>query len=230
MTPYPAKILPALQRIGAATAAIGIAAAVVASRVTPRHGAGSLDQTRRMLHHVRDEIRAARTATPNPALQRNLRKTDAALAEIAIVTGVSDWRALQALDGVICQSAETAMVFLSTGRNFSSGSDEGSITILVSGIAGSQRFTFASGTSQANFITALNTFRDVIRVSATRSVVDANRIEFRSLGSTYSDFVRVKELNGLTNDFIFTSALATGALDQHKDSGQSLITLSPFRP
>ncbi len=230
MAPRPAKVLPALQRIGAAIVAIGIAAAVVASRVTPRHGTSGLDQTRRMLHQVRDEVRAARAVAPNPAIQRNLRKTEAALAEIARITGAGDWRALRALDDEICQSAETAMVFLSTGRNFSSGSNEGSITILVSGIAGSQKFTFASGTSQANFITALNTFRDAIRVSATRSVVDANRIEFRSLGATYSDFVRVKELNGLTNDFIFTSALATGALDQHKDFGQSLITLSPFRP
>jgi hypothetical protein len=230
MAPYPAKILPALQRLGAATVAIGIAAAVVASRVTPRHGAGALDNTRRMLHQVRDEVRAARAVAPNPAIQRDLRKTEAALAEIARITGAGDWRALRALDDAICQSAETAMLFLSTGRNFSSGSDEGSITILVSGIAGSQQFTFASGTSQANFITALNTFRNVIRVSASRSVVDANRIEFRSLGATDSDFVRVKELNGLTNDFIFTSALAMGGLDQHKDFGQSLITLSPFRP
>ncbi len=230
MAPYPAKILPALQRLGAATVAIGIAAAVVASRVTPRHGTSALDQTRRMLHQVRDEVRAARAVAPNPALQRNLRKTEVALAEIAKVTGVSDWRALRALDDMICQSAETAMLFLSTGRNFSSGSDEGSITILVSGIAGSQQFTFASGTSQANFITAFNSFRDTIRVSATRSVVNADRIEFRSLGSTYSDFVGLKELNGLPNDFIFKSPLGGAALDQHKDFGQSLITLSPFRP
>ncbi len=231
MAPYPTKILPALQRLGTAAVAIGFAAAVVASRVTPRgHGTSSLDQTRRMLHYVRDEVRAARAVAPDPALHHNLRKTEAALAEIAKVTGVSDWRALRALDDAICQSAQTAMVFLSTGRNFSSGLNEGSITILVSGIAGSQKFTFSSGTSQANFITALNSFRDAIHVSATRSVVDADRVEFRSLGSTYSDFVSVKELNGLTNDFIFTSALATGALDQHTDFGQNLITLSPFRP
>ena len=70
MSPYPAKILPALQQLGAATVAIGIAAAVVAARVTPRgHGTSSLDQTRRMLHHVQDEVRAARAVTPNPALR-----------------------------------------------------------------------------------------------------------------------------------------------------------------
>ena len=231
MAPYPTKILPALQRLGTAAVAIGFAAAVVASRVTPRgHGTSSLDQTRRMLHDVRDEVRAARAVAPDPALHHNLRKTEAALAEIAKVTGVSDWRALRALDDAICQSAQTAMVFLSTGFTFSSGSDKGSITIEVTGNDGMQQFTFASGTSQANIITAVNSFREIMGVSATASVIAPLRVEFRSLGSTYSDFVSVKELNGLTNDFIFTSALATGALDQHTDFGQNLITLSPFRP
>ncbi len=230
MAPYPAKILPAVQRLGAATVAIGMAAAVVASRVTPRHGTGALDNTRRMLHQVSDDVRAARAVAPNPALQRNLRKTEAALAEIARVTGVRDWRALLALDDEICQSGETAMVFLSTGTFFSGGLDEGSITIEVSGYDGAQQFTFASGTSQVNIIKAVNMFRKAIGVSATASVINPDRIEFRALEASSWHFVRVKELNGITNDFIFTSALATGALDNHKDSGRSLITLSPFRP
>ena len=231
MAPYPAKTPPALQRLGAATVAIGFAAAVVASRVTPRgHGTSSLDQTRRMLHHVRDEVRAARVVAPNLALQRTLRKTEAALAEIARITGVSDWRALRALDDLICQSGQTAMVFLSTGFNFSSGNNEGSITIEVTGNDGMQQFTFASGTSQANIITAVNSFREIMGVSATASVVAPLRVEFRSLDVGSTHFVRIRELNGLTNDFIFTSALATTALDTHKDFGESLTTLSPFRP
>ncbi len=230
MAPYPAKISPALQRFGAATVAIGFAAAVVASRVMPRgHGTSSLDQTRRMLHHVRDEVRAATAVAPNPALQRNLRKTEAALAEIARITSVSDWRALRALD-VICQSGQTAMVFLSTGYAFSSGSNDGSITIEVTGNDGMQQFTFASGTTQANIITAVNSFRETMGVSATASVIAPLRVEFRSLDVGPTQFVRIKELNGLTNDFIFPSALATTALDSYKDVGQYLITLSPFRP
>jgi len=183
-----------------------------------------------MLHHVQHEVRAARAVAPNAALQRNLRKTEAALAEIARVTGVSDWRALRALDDLLCQSAQTAMVFLSTGYTFSSGTDDGSITIEVSGNDGMQQFTFASGTSQANIITAVNSFRDVMSVSATASVIAPLRIEFRALEASSTHFVRVKEINGLPNDFIFTSALATAALDSYMDSGQSLFTLSPFRP
>jgi flagellin len=127
------------------------------------------------------------------------------------------------VDITVLTSGQTAEVFLSTGATFNSGADEGSITIEVTGVDGVQQFTFASGTSQANIITAINSFKDAIGVSATASAVDANRVEFRSVGFGSSNFVRVKELNALTNDFIFTSAAATGALDSHKDSGRDAI-------
>ncbi len=127
------------------------------------------------------------------------------------------------VDITVLISGQTAEVFLSTGANFDSGLDEGSITIEVTGIDGVQQFTFASGTSQANIITAINSFKDAIGVSAVQSVVDGNRVEFRSVGFGSSQFVRVKELNGLTNDFIFTSAADAGALDNHKDSGRDAV-------
>ena len=123
----------------------------------------------------------------------------------------------------VLTSGQTAEVYLSTGGSFSSGLDEGSITIEVTGIDGVQQFTFASGTSQDNIITAINSFKDAIGVSATQSAVDGNRVEFRSVGFGSSEFVRVKELNALTNDFIFTSATATGALDNHKDAGRDAV-------
>jgi len=128
------------------------------------------------------------------------------------------------VDITVLTSGQTAQVFLSTGATtFSSGLDEGSITIEVTGIDGVQQFTFASGTSQANIITAINSFKDAIGVSATQSGVDANRVEFRSVGFGSSQFVRVKELNALTNDFIFTSAASGGALDNHKDAGRDAV-------
>ncbi|MEE8459546.1 MAG: flagellin [Phycisphaerales bacterium] len=127
------------------------------------------------------------------------------------------------VDISVLTSGQTAEVFLSTGGTFNSGLDEGSITIEVTGIDGVQQFTFASGTSQANIITAINSFKDAIGVSATQSSVDGNRVEFRSVGFGSSEFVRVKELNALTNDFIFTSATSTGALDNHKDAGRDAV-------
>jgi len=135
------------------------------------------------------------------------------------------------VDITVLTSGRTASVFLSTGSgNFSSGLDEGSLTIELTGNDGVQQFTFASGTSQANIITAVNSFREIMGVSATASVIAPLRVEFRSLDVGSTHFVRIRELNGLTNDFIFTSALATTASDTHKDFGESLTTLSPFRP
>ncbi len=127
------------------------------------------------------------------------------------------------VDITVLTSGQTAQVFLSTGGNFDSGNNEGSITIEVTGIDGVQQFTFASGTTQANIITAINSFKDAIGVSATVSAVDA-RVEFRSVGFGSSQFVSVKELNALTNDFIFASA-AGGALDSHKDSGRDAVVI-----
>ncbi len=229
MASYPAKIPPALQRLGAATVAIGFAAAVVASRVTPRgHGTSSLDQTRRMLHQVRDEVRAARVVAPNRALQRNLRKTEAALAEIAAVTRVVDWRALRALDDAICQSAESAVVFLSTGFTLNN-SGNGSRTIEISTNNGVQDFTFASGTTQANIILAINGAKGDLAVVAAQSDINPSRVAVSSIWMDAEAWVRIKMIDGIPGGIICVNATFCG-LDNHKDRGQNLITLSPFRP
>ena len=128
-----------------------------------------------------------------------------------------------AVDITVLTSAQTAEVFLSTGATFSSGTGDGSITIEVTGVDGVQQFTFASGTSQANIITAINSFKDAVGVSASISTVDGNRVEFRSVDFGTSQFVRIKELNGLSNDFIFASAASGTALDNLKDTGRDAV-------
>ena len=127
------------------------------------------------------------------------------------------------VDITVLTSGQTAAVFLSTTVSFSSGSNEGSITIEVTGNDGVQQFTFASGTSQTSIISAINTFKDAIGVSASQSTVDTARVEFRSTGFGSSQFVRVKELNALSNDFIFASAASVSALDNHKDAGRDAV-------
>ena len=127
------------------------------------------------------------------------------------------------VDITVLTSGQTAAVFLSTATNFSSGTNDGSITIEVTGNDGVQQFTFASGTSQTSIISAINTFKDAIGISAAQSAVDANRVEFRSTGFGSSEFVRVKELNALSNDFIFASATSVSAQDNHKDSGRDAV-------
>lgn len=127
------------------------------------------------------------------------------------------------VDITVLTSGQTAAVFLSTAVSFSSGTNDGSITIEVTGNDGVQQFTFASGTNQTSIISAINTFKDAIGVSASQSTVDTARVEFRSTGFGSSQFVRVKELNALSNDFIFASAASVSALDNHKDAGRDAV-------
>jgi flagellin len=124
----------------------------------------------------------------------------------------------------VLQSAQTAQVFLSTGTSYASPlGTSGSITIEVTGNEGVQQFTFASGTTQASMITAINSFREALGVSAAQHGAATDRIVFRSVGFGSSEFVRVKEVAGPTADYIFASAAATTALDDQRDYGRDAI-------
>jgi flagellin len=72
-------------------------------------------------------------------------------------------------------------------------------------------------------ITAINSFREAIGVSAAQHGVATDRIVFRSVGFGADEFVRVKELAGPAADYIFSSAAATTALDDRRDFGRDAI-------
>jgi flagellin len=125
--------------------------------------------------------------------------------------------ATMTINAAVSQSARTSMVFLSTGTLYAPGG--GALTVEITGNDGVQQFTFASGTGQSDIITAINSFKDAIGVSAAISAgadggsSDANRVELRSTEYGSNAFVRVKELNGPTgSDFIFASATTAGGL------------------
>jgi flagellin len=124
----------------------------------------------------------------------------------------------------VITSGQTAEVYLSTAATYESATGtEGSLTVEITGNEGVQQFTFASGTDQADIITAINTFRDAIGVSASVSTVNGDRIEFRSVGYGSTQFVRVKEISGPAADYIFASATAATALDDQRDFGRDAI-------
>ncbi len=113
-------------------------------------------------------------------------------------------------------SAQTGGVFLSTGGIYNGGG-LGSLTVEVTGNDGVQQFTFASGTSQASIITAINAFKDAIGVSAAGV---GGRVEMRSLEFGSTAFVRAKELSGPDGtDYIFADAVGGAATDDLKDKG-----------
>ena len=219
-----------LQRLGTATLAVGFAGAVVASRVMPRPAEGALDQTRRLLHQAQDDVRAARAIAADPALRMSVRQIESTLAEIERITAASSQQALRALDQEVCVSGQAAVVFLSTGKVYESAFGEGSITLEVTGNGGAQQFTFASGTTQANMIVALNSFKVALGVSAAQSQVNPDRVNMSSTRMDIDAFVRIREVDGPLEDIIFASAMSMTAHDDLKDWGRNAITLSAWRP
>ena len=124
----------------------------------------------------------------------------------------------------VLTSAQTAAVYLSTAANLANGNN-GSITFEITGGKGVQQFTFASGTSQANIINAINTFKDAIGVSAIQNATTAARVQINSTGFGSQEFVRVKTLEGTANNLLAgTAAGATSAADL-KDHGQDAVVL-----
>jgi flagellin len=127
----------------------------------------------------------------------------------------------------VLASAQTAGVFLSTTGTLTNA-DTGSITIEVSGIDGAQQFTFASGTTQASIVSAINTFKDALGVSAAVSTANTDRVELRSTEFGTSQFARVKELEGTTSGAgSITFDVDTGgtAATDVKDIGQDATVL-----
>jgi flagellin len=98
-------------------------------------------------------------------------------------------------------SAQTGQLFLSAGTgNTLSGT---SMSIEVAGNKGIQNFSFASGTTAAQMVTAINTFKEVTGVSATASTtyIKLNSTDFGS-----SQFVSVKNISA---DAAYDTAINT---------------------
>jgi len=109
----------------------------------------------------------------------------------------------RAVTVTVLQSAQTGAVYLSTGANFANGGS-GEVTFEITGTKGVQQFTFASGTTQANMLAAINSFKDSIGVSAVQNATATDRIQINSTEYGADSFVRVKELsNENTTNFIF---------------------------
>jgi len=124
----------------------------------------------------------------------------------------------------VLTSAQTAGVFLSTTGTLTNG-DNGSITFEISGNDGVQQFTFASNSSQANIVDAINTFKDALGVSAAVSSDNSDRVEIRSLEFGSSQFARVKTLEGASSDIVFEQASGGTATEDFKDTGQDATVL-----
>jgi flagellin len=131
----------------------------------------------------------------------------------------------RAVSVTVLQSAQTGAVFLSTGGSFNNAGS-GEVTFEITGTKGVQQFTFAEGTTQANMLAAINSFKDSIGVSAIQNVSATDRIQINSTEYGADAFVRVKELaNQNSTSFIFDSSSSTTSVDDLKDSGRNATVL-----
>ncbi|MFZ9880573.1 MAG: flagellin [Phycisphaerales bacterium] len=137
---------------------------------------------------------------------------------------LADDGSARAVTITVLQSAQTAGVFLSTGASFGNGGS-GEVTFEITGTKGVQQFTFASGTSQANILAAINSFKDALGVSAVQAS-DAARVQINSTDYGAAAFIRVKELsNEGSTDFIFDAVGSTTGLSDTKDYGRNATVL-----
>jgi len=138
---------------------------------------------------------------------------------------LSDNGSARAVTVTVLTSARTAGVFLSTGATFTNGGS-GEVTFEVTGDKGVQQFTFASGTTQANVITAINSFTDALGVSASQHATATDRVQLSSTSFGGDAFVRVNELaNQGATDFIFDTAVSVTATDDLKQFGRDATVL-----
>ncbi len=120
----------------------------------------------------------------------------------------------------VATSAQTAAVYLSTGATMDA-QDNGSVTIEVTGMDGVQQFTFASGTAKGDIVSAINTFKDALGVSAALGTIDVNKVAIHSLTYGSDQYVRAKVLDGTTDSIIGAAdTLVDATTTDYKDFGQ----------
>ncbi|MEM7228267.1 MAG: flagellin [Planctomycetota bacterium] len=122
----------------------------------------------------------------------------------------------------VLTSAQTGAVFLSTGATINNGGQ--SVTIEITGNDGVQQFTFASGTSTANVVSAINTFKDALGVSASVSG-NTDRVRIDSLDFGSSQFTRVKVLNAVSDGLAFTASTGGSGSNDLKDAGRDATVI-----
>lgn len=116
-------------------------------------------------------------------------------------------------------AAETAELYLSTHTGNFTNAGNGEITIEITGTKGTQQFTFASGTAQTDIISAINSFKEQLGVSAVQNAVTNARIEICSLEYGDDEFIRVKTLNNAGADIVLDAETGGTAAGEYQDNG-----------
>ena len=134
---------------------------------------------------------------------------------------LSDSGSARSVTVSVTQSARTARagLFMNDGGTALSNGNLGAVTFEITGARGAQQFTFASATTNAAIVTAVNGFTEALGVSASLS---GGHVRIDSTGYGSDAFIRVREVanaNGATN-FIRDTVAATN-LDDVRTVGRN---------
>ncbi len=94
---------------------------------------------------------------------------------------------------VVEQVASAQVGTLNWSATGGGGTANGSLTVEVTGVYGTDQFSFASATSISDMATAINTSKELTGVSAT---TDGSTLVFNSTGYGSEDFVSVSKVSG----------------------------------
>ena len=215
----------AIQRLATGVLMTSLTGAVVVTRsLPPAPRAGrSISPLLGQLGELEELIHSARASATDVHRESQARagRIASILAEVDLVASATSRRSVRQVDDGVCPAgAGPAFVFLDTGRP---DGNIKSFSILITGNGGSRGFSFVSGTTQPNIITALNTLKDSLGVSAAQSVLNPARISLGSFEAGADGFVRVEQLMG--SDLILSAPLGGQPLDDLKDYGSNPIVL-----
>jgi flagellin len=116
------------------------------------------------------------------------------------------------------QSAQTARAGLLLSGGVLENGGSGAVTFEVAGERGAQQFSFASGTTAANIVTAINAFSEALGVSAQTSGTD---VRINSIGFGTDAFVRVREIANANTSTNFITNTIAGATQEVRTIGRN---------
>jgi flagellin len=170
----------------------------------------------------------------------------------AVATGVNDYKVNGAklskggpaltVQTIITKSAQTGTLFLSTNTALNLAGNTALFTIEVGGATGSRELSFASGTTRADIVAAINTYKDVTGVSAlvyTSGGFSTIKLNTTTFGSDQFVSVKVVNASGTTGTVGLydplaannssrpgttqTAFTASNAANGYRRSGQDLV-------
>lgn len=181
-----------------------------------------LQKTRALLLELRNTIDLMNDSSSDDKqqLQMQARNIARSLSVISRIVPTSPVRSKSyPTQGFCAAPAEAAELFLSA----TIGSLAIGASISIQGPNGVQDITFASGTSQAGLIQAINEFSKTLGVDARQSDLNPHRVEIRTIEAGADEFVQISRMTG--GAYVYSTPMGGEFSSDLKDYGKNAITL-----